>query len=89
MITSSIVEDPDHLQQLLIREKIVTSLRECQGKRQKRRYEIFSYVKEHDSKLIDPVWESVSLKIKKYIPFLNISMLEYRKHLIEQVQRKN
>ena len=50
---------------------------------------IFSYVKEHDSKLIDPVWESVSLKIKKYIPFLNINMLEYRKHLIEQVQRKN
>ena len=50
---------------------------------------IFSYVKEHDSKLIDPVWESVSLKIKKYIPFLKISMLEYRKHLIEQVQRKN
>ena len=50
---------------------------------------IFSYVKEHDSKLIDPVWESVSLKIKKYIPFLNISMLQYKKHLIEQVQRKN
>ena len=50
---------------------------------------IFSYVKEHDSKLIDPVWESVSLKIKKYIPFLNISMLEYKKHLIEQIQRKN
>ena len=50
---------------------------------------IFSYVKEHDDKLIDPVWESVSLKIKKYIPFLNISMLQYEKHLIEQVQRKN
>ena len=50
---------------------------------------IFSYVKEHDDKLIDPVLESVSLKIKKYIPFLNINMLEYRKHLIEQVQRKN
>ena len=50
---------------------------------------IFSYVKEHGDKLIAPVWESVSLKIKKYIPFLNINMLEYRKHLIEQVQGKN
>ena len=50
---------------------------------------IFSFVKNFDTKLQDPVWESVSLKIKKYIPFLNINMLEYRKHLIEQVQRKN
>ena len=50
---------------------------------------IFSYVKEHDNKLIDPVWESVSLKIKKYSPFLNISMVQYKKHLIEQVQRGN
>jgi len=50
---------------------------------------IFSFVKEHDKKLIDPVWESVSLKIKKYMPFLNINMLQYKKHLIEQVQRKN
>ena len=50
---------------------------------------IFSYVKEHDSKLIDPVWESVSLKIKKYIPFLNINMVQYKKHLIEKVQWKN
>ena len=50
---------------------------------------IFSYVKEHDSKLIDPVWESVSLKIKKYVPFLNINMVQYKQHLIEKVQRGN
>ena len=50
---------------------------------------IFSYVKEHDNKLIDPVWESVSLKIKKYVPFLNINMVQYKQHLIEKVQRGN
>ena len=42
-----------------------------------------------DDKLIDPVWESVSLKIKKYIPFLNINMVQYKTHLIEKVQREN
>ena len=42
---------------------------------------IFSFVKEHDKKLIDPVWESVSLKIKKYNPFLNINVFPFKKIL--------
>ena len=44
---------------------------------------IFSFVKNFDKKLKDPVWESVSLKIKKYIPFLNINVFQYKKILRE------
>ncbi len=44
---------------------------------------VFSFVKNFDGKLKDPVWESVSLKIKKYIPFLNINVFQYKKILRE------
>jgi len=33
---------------------------------------------EWDSKLKDPLWESLSLKIKKYKPFLSIPVKDYR-----------
>jgi hypothetical protein len=39
---------------------------------------VFSFVKNFDKKLDDPVWESVSLKIKKYISFLNINVFHYK-----------
>jgi hypothetical protein len=39
---------------------------------------ILNYSKDFDKTLIDPVWESVSLKIKKYSPFLNIDVKEYK-----------
>ena len=42
---------------------------------------VFSFRKEFDKKLTDPVWETVSLKIKKYIPFLNINVVQYKKIL--------
>ena len=42
---------------------------------------IFSIVKDFDKKLLDPVWETVSLKIKKYNPFLNIDVFSYKKIL--------
>ena len=42
---------------------------------------IFRFSKNFDKKLIDPVWETVSLKIKKYSPFLNIDVFNYRKIL--------
>lgn len=42
---------------------------------------IFSFVQNFDKKLKDPVWESVSLKIRKYIPFININMFQYKKIL--------
>ena len=44
---------------------------------------IFHFSKNFDKKLDDPVWESVSLKLKKYSPFLNIDMFQYKKILRE------
>jgi len=46
---------------------------------------ILGYVKEWDKKLNDPVWETVSMKIKKYKPFLNIDVQRYKKILKEIV----
>jgi hypothetical protein len=42
---------------------------------------IFEYSKKFDKKLLDPVWETVSRRIKKYKPFLNIDVFQYRKIL--------
>jgi hypothetical protein len=42
---------------------------------------IFLFGKKFDEKLIDPVWESVSLKIKKYNPFINIDVSQYKQTL--------
>ena len=47
---------------------------------------IFLFGKTFDKQLLDPVWETVSLKIKKYAPFLNIDVFHYRKILREIVQ---
>ena len=44
---------------------------------------VFSFRKNFDKKLDDPVWESVSLKIEKYISFLNINVFTYKKVLRE------
>jgi hypothetical protein len=44
---------------------------------------IFSYSKNFDNKLQDPVWQTVSRRIKKYNPFLNINVLKFRKILKE------
>jgi len=46
---------------------------------------IFGYGKDFDKRLNDPVWETVSRKIKKYKPFLNINVPRYKKILKEVV----
>ena len=46
---------------------------------------VFSFVKDFDKKLKDPVWETVSLKIKKYTPFININVFPYKKILREMI----
>ena len=46
---------------------------------------IFEYGKDFDKRLNDPVWETVSRKIKKYKPFLNINVPHYKKILKEVV----
>lgn len=42
---------------------------------------IFDYIKNFDKKLKDPVWETVSFRIKKYSPFLNTDVFCYRRIL--------
>ncbi len=44
---------------------------------------IFLYCDKFDKKIKDPVWETVSKRIKKYDPFLNIDVFRYRKILKE------
>ena len=44
---------------------------------------VFSFKKDFDKKLTDPVWETVSLKLKKYLPFLNINVFQFKKTLRE------
>ena len=44
---------------------------------------IFSFGKKFNRKLKDPVWETVNMKMKKYIPFLNINVFQYKNILRE------
>jgi hypothetical protein len=44
---------------------------------------IFSYVKDFDVKMTDPVWVSTKLKVVKYEPFLNLDVFKYKKTLRE------
>ncbi len=46
---------------------------------------IFMFSKNFDKKLQDPVWETVSRKIKKYSPFIHIDIFRYKKILKEVV----
>ena len=46
---------------------------------------ILGYSKDFDKKLKDPVWETVSRRVKKYSPFLNIDVFRYKKILKEVV----
>ncbi len=46
---------------------------------------IFLFGKKFDKKLKDPVWETVSRRIKKYNPFLNIDVFRYREILKEVI----
>ena len=46
---------------------------------------ILEYRKDFDKRLNDPVWETVSRKIKKYSPFLNIDTSRYKKILKEVI----
>ena len=46
---------------------------------------IFLFRNKFDKKLQDPVWQTVSRRIKKYNPFLNIDVFRFRKILKEIV----
>jgi hypothetical protein len=42
---------------------------------------VLGFRKEYDDNLQDPVWETVSMRMKKYSPFLNIDVQRYKKIL--------
>ncbi len=46
---------------------------------------IFNYVQKFDTNLLDPIWETYSMRIKKYKPFLNIDVRSYKKILKEKL----
>ena len=46
---------------------------------------ILEFRKDWDKKLQDPVWETVSRRVRKYTPFLNIDVFRYKKILKEVV----
>ena len=49
---------------------------------------ILGFRKNFDTKLDDPVWQTVSLRMKKYSPFLNIDVFRYKKIVKEIVLGK-
>ena len=48
---------------------------------------ILGYRTDYDKKLKDPVWETVSMRMRKYSPFLNIDVFHYKKILKEVALR--
>lgn len=46
---------------------------------------ILGFRSNFDKRLQDPVWETVSMRIRKYSPFLNIDVFRYKKILKEVV----
>lgn len=46
---------------------------------------ILSFKNDFDKKLNDPVWELVSIKMKKYSPFLNTDVFRYKQILKESI----
>lgn len=48
---------------------------------------IFSYKKKFDAKLKDPIWESVSLRIQKYDPFLNIDTSRFQEITLNHLKQ--
>ncbi len=46
---------------------------------------ILGFRKRFDKKLLDPVWETISMRMKKYSAFLNIDVFRYKKILKESL----
>jgi len=46
---------------------------------------IFNFRKDFDKKLDDPVWQFVSMRIRKYSPFIHIDIFKFKKVLKECV----
>lgn len=49
---------------------------------------ILGFKKQFDKKMNDPVWESISMKINKYSPLLNIDVFKFKK-ILKDIVIKN
>jgi hypothetical protein len=47
---------------------------------------MLNYSKKFNKKLLDPVWETVEMKIQKYKPFLNIDVDKFKNILLERLK---
>ena len=50
---------------------------------------LIGYCKDYDKQLKDPVWRVIGMKIRKYLPFLNIDKEKYRQYLISRIKEKH
>ena len=50
---------------------------------------LFGYCKDYDKQLDDPVWKVVGLKIRKYLPFLNIDKEKYKRYLMSRMRERH
>ena len=50
---------------------------------------LFGYCKDYDKQLDDPVWKVVGLKIRKYLPFLNIDKEKYKQYLMNRMRERH
>jgi len=50
---------------------------------------LFGYCKDYDKQLDDPVWKVVGLKIRKYLPFLNIDKEKYKRYLMKRIRERH
>jgi hypothetical protein len=48
-------------------------------------HKIFLFGNNLDKKLTDPIWETVSMKVNKYAPFLNIDIPKYKAYLRDRL----
>lgn len=50
--------------------------------------QLFGYCKDYDKKLDDPVWNIIGMKIRKYLPFLNIDKEKYKDQVISELNEQ-
>ena len=49
---------------------------------------LFGYCKDYDKQIKDPVWKVVGMKIRKYMPFLNIDKEKYKQYLLRRIKER-
>ena len=50
---------------------------------------LFGYCKDYDKQLKDPVWKVIGMKIRKYLPFLNIDKEKYKQYLMSRIKENH